>query len=167
MFDTEIHPWGTEMADEIKADEISSIIKQQIASFSTGVTISETGTVLTVGDGIATIYGLEKVMANELLDFGKGAFGLALNLEEDRVGAVLLGDYLGIQQGDTVKRTNRIIEVPVGDALIGRVVNALGEPVDGKGPIVTESSNPIERIAPGIADRQPVKEPLQTGYEGD
>ena len=153
------------MANEIKADEISSIIKQQIASFSTGVTVSETGTVLTVGDGIAEIYGLEKVMANELLDFGKGAFGLALNLEEDRVGAVLLGDYLGIQQGDTVKRTNRIIEVPVGDALIGRVVNALGEPVDGKGPIVTESSNPIERIAPGIADRQPVKEPLQTGLK--
>ncbi len=153
------------MADEIKADEISNIIKQQIASFSAGVTVSETGTVLTVGDGIAEIYGLEKVMANELLDFGKGAFGLALNLEEDKVGAVLLGDYLGIQQGDTVKRTNRIIEVPVGDALIGRVVNALGEPVDGKGPIVTESSNPIERIAPGIADRQPVKEPLQTGLK--
>ncbi len=153
------------MADEIKADEISRIIKQQIASFSTGVTVSETGTVLTVGDGIAEVYGLEKVMANELLDFGKGAFGLALNLEEDRVGVVLLGDYLGIEQGDTVKRTKRIIEVPVGDAMIGRVVNALGEPLDGKGPILTEGSNPIERIAPGIADRQPVKEPLQTGLK--
>ncbi len=153
------------MADEIKADEISSIIKQQIANFSTGVTVSETGTVLTVGDGIAEVYGLEKVMANELLDFGKGAFGLALNLEEDRVGVVLLGDYLGIEQGDTVKRTKRKIEVPVGDAMIGRVVNALGEPIDGKGPILTEGSNPIERIAPGIADRQPVKEPLQTGLK--
>lgn len=153
------------MADEIKADEISRIIKQQIASFSSGVTVSETGTVLSVGDGIAEVYGLEKVMANELLDFGKGAFGLALNLEEDRVGVVLLGDYLGIEQGDTVKRTKRIIEVPVGDAMIGRVVSALGEPLDGKGPILTEGSNPIERIAPGIADRQPVKEPLQTGLK--
>jgi F-type H+/Na+-transporting ATPase subunit alpha len=153
------------MADEIKADEISSIIRQQIANFSAGVTVSETGTVLSVGDGIAEVYGLEKVMANELLDFGKGAFGLALNLEEDRVGVVLLGDYLGIEEGDTVKRTKRIIEVPVGDAMIGRVVNALGEPLDNKGPIVTESRNPIERIAPGIADRQPVKEPLQTGLK--
>ena len=153
------------MADEIKADEISKIIKQQIANFSTGVTVSETGTVLSVGDGIAEVYGLEKVMANELLDFGKGAFGLALNLEEDRVGVVLLGDYLGIEQGDTVKRTKRIIEVPVGDAMIGRVVSALGEPLDGKGPILTEGSNPIERIAPGIAERQPVKEPLQTGIK--
>jgi F-type H+-transporting ATPase subunit alpha len=153
------------MADEIKADEISKIIKQQIASFSTGVTVSETGTVLSVGDGIAEVYGLEKVMANELLDFGKGAFGLALNLEEDRVGVVLLGDYLGIEQGQTVKRTKRIIEVPVGDAMIGRVVSALGEPLDGKGPILTEGSNPIERIAPGISERQPVKEPLQTGIK--
>ena len=156
---------GAQMADEIKADEISSIIRQQIANFSAGVTVSETGTVLSVGDGIAEVYGLEKVMANELLDFGRGAFGLALNLEEDRVGVVLLGDYLGIEEGDTVKRTKRIIEVPVGDAMIGRVVNALGEPLDNKGPIVTESRNPIERIAPGIADRQPVKEPLQTGLK--
>jgi len=153
------------MADEIKADEISKIIRQQIENFNTGVTVAEVGTVIKVGDGIAEIHGLEKVMAGELLEFGQGASGLALNLEEDKVGAVLLGDYQGIKEGDIVKRTKRIIEVPVGEAMIGRVVNALGQPADGKGPIFTNDYNPIERIAPGIVDRQPVKEPIQTGLK--
>ncbi|MGE0131687.1 MAG: F0F1 ATP synthase subunit alpha [Blastocatellales bacterium] len=153
------------MANEIRADEISKIIRQQIENFDTGVTVAEVGTVIKVGDGIAEIHGLEKVMAGELLDFGKGASGLALNLEEDKVGAVLLGDFQAIKEGDIVKRTKRIIEVPAGDAMIGRVVNALGQPSDGKGPIVTKDYQPIERIAPGIVDRQPVKEPLQTGLK--
>ncbi|MBK7601421.1 MAG: F0F1 ATP synthase subunit alpha [Acidobacteria bacterium] len=153
------------MADDIRADEISKIIRQQIENFDTGVTVDEIGTVIKVGDGIAEIHGLEKVMAGELLEFDKGAFGLALNLEEDKVGSVLLGDYLEIKEGDIVKRTRRIIEVPAGDAMLGRVVNALGQPVDGKGPIVTSNYQPIERIAPGIVDRQPVKEPIQTGLK--
>jgi F-type H+-transporting ATPase subunit alpha len=136
------------MADQIKADEISKILRQQIESFGAGVSVAEVGTVIKVGDGIADIHGLEKVMAGELLEFEKGsASGLALNLEEDKVGVVLLGDYLSIQEGDIVKRTKRIIEVPVGEALIGRVVNALGQAADGKGPIVSETSYPIERIA--------------------
>jgi F-type H+-transporting ATPase subunit alpha len=153
------------MVDVIKADEISSIIRQQIEHFDTAVTVAEVGTVVKVGDGIAEVYGLEKVMAGELLEFGGGAFGLALNLEEDQVGVVLLGDYQKIKQGDLVKRTKRIVEVPVGDAMIGRVVNALGQPVDDKGPVFCEHANPLERIAPGIVDRQPVKEPLQTGIK--
>src|SRR6476620_9580136 len=153
------------MVDAIKADEISSIIRQQIEKFDTAVTVAEVGTVVKVGDGIAEVYGLEKVMAGELLEFGGGAFGLALNLEEDQVGVVLLGDYQKIKEGDTVKRTKRIVEVPVGDAMIGRVVNALGQPVDDKGPVFCEHANPLERIAPGIVDRQPVKEPLQTGIK--
>ncbi|MFZ4795683.1 MAG: F0F1 ATP synthase subunit alpha, partial [Blastocatellia bacterium] len=136
-----------------------------IENFDAGMTIAEVGTVIKVGDGIAEVHGLEKVMAGELLDFDKGAFGLALNLEEDKVGTVLLGDYQGIKEGDTVKRTKRIIEVPSGDAMLGRVVNALGQPVDGKGPIVAAQYMPIERIAPGIVDRQPVKEPIQTGLK--
>ena len=153
------------MANEIRADEISKIIRQQIENFDAGMTIAEVGTVIKVGDGIAEVHGLEKVMAGELLDFDKGAFGLALNLEEDKVGTVLLGDYQGIKEGDTVKRTKRIIEVPSGEAMLGRVVNALGQPVDGKGPIVAAQYMPIERIAPGIVDRQPVKEPIQTGLK--
>ncbi|HEX8998432.1 MAG TPA: F0F1 ATP synthase subunit alpha [Blastocatellia bacterium] len=153
------------MANEIRADEISKIIRQQIENFDAGVTIDEVGTVIKVGDGIAEVHGLEKVMAGELLDFGKGASGLALNLEEDKVGAVLLGDYQLIKEGDIVKRTKRIIEVPAGEAMLGRVVNALGQPADGKGPIVTNEFMPIERIAPGIVDRQPVKEPMQTGLK--
>ncbi|MCG3159140.1 MAG: ATP synthase subunit alpha [Acidobacteria bacterium] len=153
------------MANEIRADEISKIIRQQIENFDTGVTVAEVGTVIKVGDGIAEIHGLEKVMAGELLEFEKGASGLALNLEEDKVGAVLLGDFQAIKEGDIVKRTKRIIEVPAGDAMIGRVVNALGQPSDGKGPIITKDYQPIERIAPGIVDRQPVKEPLQTGLK--
>jgi F-type H+-transporting ATPase subunit alpha len=153
------------MATEIKADEISQIIRQQIENFNTTVTVAEVGTVIKVGDGIAEIHGLEKVMAGELLEFGEGAFGLALNLEEDKVGAVLLGDFQGIKEGNIVKRTKRIIEVPVGDAMVGRVVNALGQPTDGKGPVFTSDHNPLERIAPGIVDRQGVKEPLQTGLK--
>jgi F-type H+/Na+-transporting ATPase subunit alpha len=153
------------MADEIRADEISKIIRQQIENFDSGVTVAEVGTIINVGDGIAAIHGLEQVMAGELLDFGQGAFGLALNLEEDKVGAVLLGDYQKLKEGDIVKRTKRIIEVPVGEAMLGRVVNALGQAADGKGPIVTKKFNPIERIAPGIVDRQPVKEPMQTGLK--
>jgi F-type H+/Na+-transporting ATPase subunit alpha len=153
------------MAEEIRADEISKIIRQQIENFDAGMTVDEVGTVISVGDGIARIHGLEKVMAGELLEFDEGASGLALNLEEDRVGAVLLGDYLTIEEGDIVKRTKRIIEVPAGEAMLGRVVNALGQPADGKGPIVTRDFMPIERIAPGIIDRQKVKEPLQTGLK--
>src|SRR5581483_3568687 len=151
--------------DEIRADEISKIIRQQIENFSAGVTVAEVGTLIKVGDGIAEIHGLEQVMAGELLDFGQGAFGLALNLEEDKVGAVLLGDYQKLKEGDIVKRTKRIIEVPAGEAMLGRVVNALGQAADGKGPIVTREFMPIERIAPGIVDRQPVKEPMQTGLK--
>ncbi|MEP7337187.1 MAG: F0F1 ATP synthase subunit alpha, partial [Acidobacteriota bacterium] len=153
------------MANEIRADEISKIIRQQIENFDAGVSIAEVGTVIKVGDGIAEIHGLEKVMAGELLDFGKGASGLALNLEEDKVGSVLLGDFQLIKEGDIVKRTKRIIEVPAGDAMLGRVVNALGQPMDGKGPVATKEFMPIERIAPGIVDRQGVKEPMQTGLK--
>jgi F-type H+-transporting ATPase subunit alpha len=151
--------------EAIKANEINEIIRQQIESFSAGVTVSEIGTIIKVGDGIAEIHGLDNVMAGELLDLPHEVRGLALNLEEDKVGAVLFGDYTKIMEGDVVKRTGRIMEVPVGDALIGRVVDALGNPVDGKGPIVSDQFNPIERIAPGIIDRQPVKEPLQTGLK--
>ena len=153
------------MANEIRADEISKIIRRQIENFDAGVTVAEVGTVIKVGDGIAEIHGLEKVMAGELLEFEKGASGLALNLEEDKVGAVLLGEFESIKEGDVVKRTKRIIEVPAGDAMIGRVVNALGQPADGKGPIVTKEYMPVERIAPGIVNRQGVKEPLQTGLK--
>ncbi len=153
------------MANEIRADEISKIIRQQIENFDSGMTVAEVGTVIKVGDGIAEIHGLDRVMAGELLEFEQGASGLALNLEEDKVGCVLLGDYQGVKEGGLVKRTKRIIEVPVGEALIGRVVNALGQPADGKGPIFTEHFNPIERLAPGIVDRQPVKEPVQTGLK--
>ncbi|NDD62457.1 MAG: F0F1 ATP synthase subunit alpha [Acidobacteria bacterium] len=153
------------MANEIRADEISKIIRQQIENFDAGVTVAEVGTVIKVGDGIAEVHGLERAMAGELLDFEKGAFGLALNLEEDKVGAVLLGEYQAIKEGDTVRRTGRIIEVPSGEAMLGRVVNSLGRPADGKGPITADQQMPIERIAPGIVDRQPVKEPLQTGLK--
>src|SRR4028119_1023434 len=129
------------------------------------MTVNEVGTVIKVGDGIAEIHGLDKVMAGELLEFPNEVRGLALNLEEDKVGAVLFGDFQTIKEGDEVRRTKRIMSVPVGDALIGRVVDALGNPIDGKGEIITTEFNPIERIAPGIIDRQPVKEPLQTGLK--
>jgi F-type H+/Na+-transporting ATPase subunit alpha len=153
------------MANQIKADEISKIIRQQIENFDGRVTVAEVGTVIKVGDGIAEIHGLEKVMAGELLEFEKGASGLALNLEEDKVGAVLLGEYHAIKEGDIVRRTKRIIEVPAGEAMLGRVVNALGHASDGKGQILTKDFMAIERIAPGIVDRQPVKEPMQTGLK--
>jgi F-type H+-transporting ATPase subunit alpha len=151
--------------EPIRANEINEIIRQQIENFEGGVTVSEVGTVIKVGDGIAEIHGLEKVMAGELLEFPHEVRGLALNLEEDKVGAVLFGDFQKIKEGDIVKRTGRIMEVPVGDALVGRVVDALGNPIDERGPIITDSFLPIERIAPGIIDRQPVKEPLQTGLK--
>lgn len=151
--------------EAIKANEINEIIRQQIENFDASMTVNEVGTVIKVGDGIAEIHGLEKVMAGELLEFPYEVRGLALNLEEDKVGAVLFGDFQKIKEGDEVKRTKRIMSVPVGDALIGRVVDALGNPIDGKGEIATDTFNPVERIAPGIIDRQPVKEPLQTGLK--
>jgi F-type H+-transporting ATPase subunit alpha len=150
---------------EIKADEISKIIREQIDGYRAGIDVSEVGTVISVGDGIARVHGLERVMAGELLAFPHDVMGLALNLEESQVGVVLLGEYTEIREGDQVKRTGRIMEVPVGEAMIGRVVNTLAQPIDGRGPIATDKSFPVERIAPGVVDRQPVKEPLQTGIK--
>ncbi|HOT00402.1 MAG TPA: F0F1 ATP synthase subunit alpha, partial [Acidobacteriota bacterium] len=150
---------------EFKADEITRFIKDTIKGFDTAVDVTEVGSVISVGDGIARIYGLDKVMYGELLEFPHDVFGLAMNLEEDNVGAVMLGEAFAVREGDTVKRTGRIMSVPVGEAMVGRVVDALGRPVDGKGPIVTELFNPVERLAPGVVDRQPVKEPLQTGIK--
>ena len=149
----------------IKAEEISKIIRDQIGSYAVDVDVAEVGTIISVGDGIARVHGVEKTMAGEMLEFPHGIFGIALNLEEESVGAVLLGDYTEIKEGDVVKRTGRIISVPVGSELVGRVVNALGQPIDGKGPIVSKTSMPIERIAPGVVDRSPVKEPMQTGLK--
>ncbi len=151
--------------EPIRASEINEIIRKQIENFETGVTVSEVGTVIKIGDGIAEIHGLEKVMAGELLEFPNDVRGLALNLEEDKVGAVLFGDFQTIREGDLVKRTGRIMQVPVGDALIGRVVDCLGNPIDDRGPILTDEFYAVERIAPGVVDRQPVKEPLQTGLK--
>ena len=150
---------------QLRAEEISSIIKKQIQNYEKAALTTETGTVLSVGDGIARIYGLEGAMAGELIEFPGGIMGLVLNLESDNVGAVLFGESTGIKEGATVKRTNRIMEVPVGEAAIGRVVNALGIPVDGKGPIETPHKRRVEIKAPGILARQPVKEPLQTGIK--
>src|SRR5574339_774004 len=150
---------------QIKADEISAIIKEKIKGFDKQVDVKETGSVIQVGDGIAKVYGVDNAMAGEMLEFPGGLYGIALNLEEDSVGAVLLGEFDALKEGDQVKRTGRIISVPVGDAMLGRVVNALGQPIDGKGPIATTEYLPIERIAPGVVDRQPVKEPLQTGLK--
>ena len=150
---------------DIKADEISKIIREQIEGYRAGIDVSEVGAVISVGDGIARVYGLEKVMAGELLEFPHNVRGLALNLEESQVGVVLLGEYTAIREGDQVKRTGRIMEVPVGEAVIGRVVNSLAAPIDGRGPIVTDKFSALERIAPGVIDRQPVKEPLQTGIK--
>jgi F-type H+/Na+-transporting ATPase subunit alpha len=149
----------------IKADEITKILRAQIANYEQSVAVDEVGTVISVGDGIARVYGLEKVMAGEMLAFPHDVFGIALNLEEDQVGAVLLGEYNAIEEGHTVKRTRSIMSAPVGDALIGRVVSPLGVALDGKGPIATDQRIPIERIAPGVVDRQPVREPLQTGIK--
>src|SRR6186713_86747 len=150
---------------DIKAEEISKIIRDQIGSYAVDVDVAEVGTIVSVGDGIARVHGVEKTMAGEMLEFPHGVFGIALNLEEESVGAVLLGEYAEIREGDTVKRTGRIISVPVGEELVGRVVNALGQPVDGKGPIVSKQFAEIERLAPGVVDRSPVKEPLQTGLK--
>ncbi|MCC6132102.1 MAG: F0F1 ATP synthase subunit alpha [Acidobacteria bacterium] len=150
---------------QISAQEITQIIKAQLKGFDSGIDINEVGTVLTVGDGIARIYGLEKVMAGETLEFPNDVYGLALNLEEDNVGAVLMGDTAKVKEGDTVKRTRRILSVPVGKGLVGRVVNPLGQPIDDAGPIEATEYYPIERIAPGVVDRQPVREPLQTGIK--
>ena len=149
----------------IAADEITNILRQEIENYERAIDVQEVGSVIAVGDGIARIHGLEKVMAGELIEFPHGVAGIAMNLDEDQVGSVLLGDYTEIKEGDEVRRTRRIMSVPVGDALIGRVVNALGEPIDGKGPVHTTEYNPIERLAPGVVDRQGVKEPMQTGIK--
>jgi len=153
------------MAVDLKAEEITEIIRQQLTGIGRGVDVTEVGTITSVGDGIARVYGLEKVMAGELVTFPHNVVGLALNLEEDNVGCVLLGDYFELKEGDQCKRTGRIMSVPVGQAMVGRVVNALGVPIDGKGPVVTTEFYPIERLAPGVVDRKPVKEPLQTGIK--
>jgi len=153
------------MAVDLKAEEITEIIRQQLTGIGRQIDVSEVGTITSVGDGIARVYGLERVMSGELIEFPHNVTGLALNLEEDSVGVVLLGDYFELKEGDQCKRTGRIMSVPVGPAMVGRVVNALGVPVDGKGPVNTTEFNPIERIAPGVIDRKPVKEPLQTGLK--
>src|SRR5437763_1848571 len=150
---------------DIKADEISKIIREQIGSFAVDVDVAEVGSIISIGDGIARVHGVDNAMAGEMLEFPKGVFGIALNLEEESVGAVLLGEFKEIKEGDPVKRTGRIISVPVGEEMLGRVVNALGQPIDGKGPIAAKQFSPIERLAPGVTDRSPVKEPLQTGLK--
>ncbi len=150
---------------DIKVEEISELLRKQITDFEKKVDVSEIGTVISVGDGIARVYGLEKCMASELLEFPNNVFAMALNLEEDMVGAVLFGEDSLIKEGDIVKRTGRIMSVPVGDAIIGRVVNAIGQPIDGKGPISSTESKLVDVVAPGIVDRQPVREPLQTGLK--
>jgi len=150
---------------EIRSEEITKILREQLGGYAAGVDVSEVGTVLSVGDGIARIHGLERCMAGELLELPHGVSGIALNLEEDSVGAVLMGESSDIKEGDEVKRTRRIMSVPVGKAMVGRVINALGLPVDGKGPIVTQDYNPTEAIAPGVVERQPVREPLETGIK--
>jgi F-type H+-transporting ATPase subunit alpha len=150
---------------QIKADEITQLIRSQIENYESKIAVDEVGTVVTLGDGIARVYGLDKVMAGELLSFPHDLAGIAMNLEEDQVGVVLLGDYTEIREGDEVKRTGRIMSVPVGDAMIGRVVNALGQPIDDKGPIVANQTIALERLAPGVIDRQPVREPMATGLK--
>jgi F-type H+/Na+-transporting ATPase subunit alpha len=152
------------MAD-IKADEITRILREQIENYKQTLAVEEVGSVISVGDGIARIHGLDKCMAGEMIEFPHDVYGIALNLEEDQVGAVLLGDYTEIREGDIVKRTNKIMSVPVGDGLIGRVVDALGNPIDDKGPIQSSERYPLERLAPGVIDRQPVREPIQTGIK--
>ena len=150
---------------QIKADEISQLLREQIENFESRVRVDEVGTIISLGDGIARIHGLDKVMAGEMLEFPHGVSGLAMNLDEDQVGSVLLGDYTEISEGDQVKRTGKIMSVPVGDAMIGRVVNALGQPIDDKGPIATNQFLPVERLAPGVIGRQPVREPMLTGIK--
>src|SRR5690349_20540127 len=150
---------------EIRAAEISKVIKDQIASFGTEAEVSEVGTVLSVGDGIARINGLDKVQAGEMVEFANGVKGMALNLESDNVGVVVFGDDTGIREGDTVKRTGAIVDVPVGKVLLGRVVDALGNPIDGKGPLKDETRTRVEVKAPGIVPRRSVHEPVQTGLK--
>src|ERR1700678_4368566 len=157
-------PQRKEMA-QIKADEITQLLREQIANYDAKVQVDEVGTITSLGDGIARLHGLDKAMAGELLSFPHGIAGLAMNLEEDQVGAVLLGEYTELSEGNEVKRTGKILSVPVGPALIGRVVNALGVPIDDKGPIASTERLPIERLAPGIIDRQPVREPMATGLK--
>ena len=149
----------------LKPEEISKIIKDQIRHYEQKIDQSETGTVLLIGDGIARVSGLEKCMANELVRFSNGAYGMALNLEENSVAVVMLGDDKGIKEGDTVERTREVVSVPVGEALIGRVVDALGQPIDGKGPIAAQAERRIESPAPGIIERKSVSVPLQTGIK--
>ncbi len=150
---------------EIRAEEISEIIRKQIKEYGKEVEVAETGTIISIGDGIARIHGLDKAMAGELLEFPGGVSGMCLNLEEDNVGAAILGDFEDIKEGDTVKRTGRIVEVPVGEALVGRVVNAIGEPIDGKGPINTKEFRKVEVKAPGIVKRKSVHQPMATGLK--
>ena len=150
---------------QIKADEITKLIREQIENYETRIAIDEVGTIISLGDGIARVHGLEKVMSGEMLLFPHNVYGIAMNLEEDQVGCVVLGDYTELKEGDEVKRTGRIFSVPVGQAMIGRVVNTLGQPIDDKGPIATTEFNPVERIAPGVIDRQPVREPMATGIK--
>ncbi len=150
---------------QIRADEITRVLREEIENYERAVNVAETGFVISVGDGIARVYGLETVMAGELVEFPHNEAGIALNLEEDQVGVVLLGDYTEIKEGDEVRRTGRIMSVPVGEALVGRVVNAIGQPIDDKGPLDTNKFFPIERLAPGVIDRQSVKQPLQTGIK--
>src|SRR5207237_7623162 len=147
---------------QIRADEITKLIREQIENYETKIAVDEVGTVISLGDGIARVHGLDKVMAGELLAFPHDVAGIAMNLEEDQVGSVLLGEYTEIKEGDEVKRTGRIMSVPVGDGMIGRVVNALGQPIDDKGPIASTQFLAVERIAPGVIDRQPVREPMAT-----
>ena len=150
---------------QIKADEITQLIRQQIENYESKIAVDEVGTVITLGDGIARVHGLDKVMAGELLEFPHNVAGIAMNLEEDQVGVVLLGEYTEISEGDEVKRTGRIMSVPVGEAMVGRVVNSLGQPIDDKGPIATDQFIALERLAPGVIDRQPVREPMATGLK--
>jgi len=150
---------------QIRADEITQLIRQQIENYESKIAVDEVGTVITLGDGIARVHGLDKVMAGELLEFPHDVAGIAMNLEEDQVGVVLLGEYTEISEGDEVKRTGRIMSVPVGEALVGRVVNSLGQPIDDKGPIATDQFIALERLAPGVIDRQPVREPMATGLK--
>ena len=150
---------------QIKADEITELLRQKIENYEQRVQVDEVGTIMSLGDGIARVHGLDKVMAGELIDFPHGVSGLAMNLDEDQVGAVLLGDYTELKEGDQVKRTGKIMSVPVGEAMIGRVVNALGQPIDDKGPINTTETLPVERLAPGVIDRQSVREPMATGIK--
>ena len=150
---------------QIRAEEISKIIKDQIKGYEKEVDVAETGTILSVGDGIARIYGLRNVMSSELVEFPGGVMGMALNLEEDNVGCVLFGETVGIKEGDQVRRTKKIVEIPVGEGVLGRVVNAIGEPIDGKGPIESSENRVVDLKAPGIVKRQPVNEPLQTGLK--